>query len=349
MIYALKPTTQSIWDASGTDDDLSSELITYEVDKARLFIAIGSAPKNGELRQAARETWLRWIPDDASVTYRFFTDAKPDNLDSLTIDERLMWERIAKEKSEYDDIVEQNLPGGYGDNEHNEYGRRGIFQMKWVLHHQRDATTTGKSRISHFLRIDDDSFLCLHRLRYELPTLPRAQFFWGRFWCKQGRNRADENFMLFSTDIVQVLTNDRLTGRLLPFDRDVTLGWNFGYWSWILNLTIFDDQQRIDAQQGYLTKYMHPHVQLSKNVAARLSSSSETEAGSFCDRFMFAHHVNAFAMRQAFNRGRTHVMYKLPSRRGPDKTCRPIDRSFLPARHSRLIPNLKLERANDVS
>lgn len=298
-----------------------------------LFIAIGSAPRNWRLRNAARETWLSWIPSDGSVSYRFFTDAPPSTRTAYASDARL-WRQLAYEGSARKDIVQQPLPGGYGDNEHNAYGLRALFQSQWVTKMYPD--------FRYFLRIDDDSFLCLHRLLYELKSTPDKQFFWGRFWCRQGRNRADENFMLFSSDIVRTLADDRLTGKLLPFDTHVTLGWNFGYWSWILNLTMFDDQARIDAQQGYLTSNMH-----GDDVALNhVKNAAPSRNCCFCDEFIYAHHVPEQAMRDAFAKTNTHLMYPLPVRRSPRETCKNEDHSFIPARHSKLLPDLKIQPAD---
>lgn len=289
-------------------------------ESVRLFIAIGSAPRNAHLRQAARETWLSWMPSDGSVSYRFFSDAPPSTRTAYSSNGSL-WRELALEGSTRGDIVQQPLPGGYGDNEDNAYGLRALFQARWAV--------TKFGGLKYFLRVDDDSFLCLHRLIYELKSTPAEQFFWGRFWCNQGRNRADENFMLFSADIVRLFADDTMTGRLIPFDPHVTLGWNFGFWSWMLNITMFDDQNRIDAQQGYLTTYMH-------------SNNSETTMG-FCDDLIYAHHVPEQAMRKAFAQTKTHLMYTLPDRHGPRETCKQEAHSFIPARHSKLLPNIKIE------
>lgn len=285
-----------------------------------LFIAIGSAPQNRHLRDTARDTWLTWLPTDGSVAYRFFTDSPP-SLRSAT--NASMWRSLRNEVSAHDDVVLQPLPSGYGTNSENEYGQRALYQLHWAVHNLQSR---------YFLRIDDDSFLCLHRLLYELRTAPVEQFFWGRFWCREGRNRADENFMLFSADVVDLLTDDRLVGRLLPFDEHVTLGWNFGYWSWILNLTVFDDQTRIDAQQGYLTKYMHGDGQMEP----------------FCQRFLYAHHVAPDVMKAAFRNTTTHVMYSMPVRRSPKETCGEGEQSFVPGRHSSKLPAVKITRTSST-
>lgn len=294
---------------------------------ASLFIAIGSAPQNSDLRAAARNGWLKWLPTDRLVSYRFFTDEPPLSAKfARPPHSKDSWFRLAKESAEHQDIIFQPLPSGYGNREHNYYARRARFQIAWAL---RRPTP-----FRYFLRIDDDSFLCIHKLLYELKSVPHTQFFWGRFWCREGRNRADENFMLFSRDVVELLANDQLVGRLLPFDDQVTLGWNFGYWSWVLNLTIFDDQKRLDAQQGNLTEYMHRDT----------PADASTLAG-FCDHFLYAHHVKPGTMRAVYEATTTHLMYHLPERLGPADTCERSAQSFVPARHSHALPDLRIGRS----
>lgn len=289
-----------------------------------LFVALGSAPQNSHLRAAARRTWLRWLPQDGSVQYRFFSDAPP-SFKAPLVQSANTWHSLLDEARTQKDMLLQPLPTGYGDNEHNVYGSRALYQMQWALHHFPN--------VSYFLRVDDDSFLCLDKLVYELKSAPRRQFFWGKFWCREGRNRADENFMLFSSDIIQLLSNEAV-GKLLPFDEHVTLGWNFGYWSWVLNMTIFDDQTRIDAQQKYLTEYMHDE-----------STNGSEKGQDFCEEYMYAHHVGERAMQRAFAQAKTHLMYTLPQRIGPDETCEIDERSFIPRRHSSFLPDLKISRS----
>lgn len=285
----------------------------------RLFIAIGSAPNHTRLRAAIRATWLSWLPKDGSITYRFFSDAPPHRLSS-----HLMWRQLRDETRDKKDIELQPIPSGYGDNEHNQYGRRALYQLHWAVTYEKEH--------DFFLRIDDDSFLCLHRLAYEIRNVPRSQFFWGRFWCRAGRNRADENFMFFTRDIVDLFTS-RFVSTLLPFDTQVSLGWNFGFWSWLLNLTIFDDQLRIDAQQAYLTDYMH-----DEHVHVR----------AFCERFLFAHHVSANTMESVFAISKTHLMYSLPRHTSPNETCAMNTQTFLPSRHSINLPSIRLERLSQT-
>eukprot|EP00177_Eucheuma_denticulatum_P004739 GFKZ01008614.1.p1 GENE.GFKZ01008614.1~~GFKZ01008614.1.p1 ORF type:complete len:379 (-),score=33.73 GFKZ01008614.1:2457-3593(-) len=326
VVWALGGLGQSKYHTVHTLRSSSSNSDEYEKSQISLFIAIGSAPQNSELRAAARDGWLQWLPDDNSVKFRFFTDeirmdnhvkrSKPNAASS----------NLIQESEQYGDIVFQPLPSGYGDSEHNLYALRARYQAKWALEHIES--------FAFYLRIDDDSFLCLNKLIYELKALPREQFFWGRFWCREGRNRADENFMLFSHDVVQLLADDTVVGRLIPFDNEVTLGWNFGYWSWVLNLTIFDDQKRLDAQQGNLTEYMHLDP-----------PAEEYTLRQFCEDFLYAHHVKPGTMRKTFVATRTHFMYELPERKDPSETCDKAVQSFVPARHSRTLPDLLIGRS----
>lgn len=292
-----------------------------------LFIAIGSAPGNQDLRAAARDSWLRWLPQDGSVEYKFFSDARPA-LEELTPEVSQVWDALEAEGRREMDVVLQPLATGYGSNSENAYGQRALYQISWIRERFGDG-------LSYFLRIDDDSFLCLHRLLYELKTTPTEQFFWGRFWCRDARNRADENFMLFSGDVMALLGDDRFVGRLLPFDDSVTLGWNFGYLSWILNLTMFDDQERLDAQQGYLTDYMHEEA-----------APDPSQVSRFCDSFLYAHHVSALVITAAYRHTTTRLMYPIPNRTSPRETCSRKDMSFVPARHSRKLPDVKVGLAS---
>jgi hypothetical protein len=287
-----------------------------------LFIAIGSAPSNFALRGAARNGWLRWVPDDGSVRYKFFSDATPHSIaESDTID----WAALETEGNREGDMVLQQLASGYGSNENNVYGQRARYQLKWA----RESFTEMK----FFLRVDDDSFLCLHRLLYELKSAPLEQFFWGRFWCREGRNRADENFMLFSGDIAALLGDDSYVGKIIPFDDRITMGWNFGYWSWIMNLTIFDDQTRIDAQQGYLTTAMH---------AESIEGLTASLQPDFCDSYIYAHHVFAPTALAAYQQTTIRMMYSVPTRTTNRQTCASKHLSFVPGLHSKLLPDIRI-------
>lgn len=302
-------------------------------EQITLFIAIGSAPKNAALRQSARMGWLKWIPNDGSVHYRFYSDERrpvSGSASSRVVEEQdnEVWNILEEEVSTRNDIVLQPLDSGYGRTDDNEFGKRALFQLRWA---------TNKFDFAYFLRIDDDSFLCLHKLLYELKAAPRRQFLWGRFWCREGRNRADENFLMLSEDVAKFVTDNENVGKIIPFDDKVTFGWNMGYLSWILNLTIFDDQTRLDSQQGYLTEHMHS-----------ADTSAAALFGSFCDDFIYAHHVHAAVMLEAFVQTKTRLMYPIPKITGPRETCPVGQQSFVPSRHSGRLPDVRVSAVNAV-
>jgi len=305
----------------------------------RLFIAVGSAPANGALRTAARDGWLAWR--GADVAYRFFSDARPAGGGSGGGGggggdaAGAAWDALDAEAAAARDIVRMPLTGGYGSADENAFGARGLWQMRWALR--------AMPPFDYYLRVDDDSFLCLHKLRGELGGYPPTQFVAGRYWCRPGRFRMDENYLLFSRDLVEVLGGGgggggggapALVGGLLPFDPHVTLGWNVGYWAAVLNVTVLDDQARIDAQQGELTTYMHaPDVAPDPSVYA-----------PFCERYVYAHHVSAGVMAAAAAATRLHAVYSevavgAGGVRCPPSAGRP---TFLASRHSKLLPNVEV-------
>jgi len=299
----------------------------------RLFIAVGSAPAHGALRAAARDGWLGWR--GADVAYRFFSDARPaGGGGGGGGGDAAAWDALDEEAAAARDIVRMPLTGGYGSANDNAFGARGLWQMRWALR--------AMPPFDYYLRVDDDSFLCLHKLRGELGGYPPTQFVAGRYWCRPGRFRMDENYLLFSRDLVEVLGGGggsgggapALVGGLLPFDPHVTLGWNVGYWAAVLNVTVLDDQARIDAQQGELTTYMHaPDVAADPAVYA-----------PFCERYVYAHHVSAAVMAAAAAATRLHAVYSevavgAGGVRCPPSAGRP---TFLASRHSKLLPNVEV-------
>jgi hypothetical protein len=107
--------------------------------------------------------------------------------------------------------------------------------------------------------------------------------------------RLDESFLLFSRDVVDLLAV-ATSRNLLAFDGRSTFAVNFAFWSHFLNLTIFDDRQRIDSQQHYLTTYMHTKEGRDEDA------QRQNLYARFCDNFIYAHHVrSADVMRETFH------------------------------------------------
>lgn len=236
-------------------------------DRIRMFIAIGSAPGKLLLRQTLRQTWLSWCSIASSlgvdVQYRFFTEET-----GVT----------AEEQQKHGDLVFQHAGEGYRG-----HAQRFFEQVAWLIN---DSALN----VDFFLKIDDDGFLCLPALSKDLHGMPRSQFFWGKFFCEAGRVLADENFMLFSQDVVQWLHQSR---HLLRLNPEATFAAHFGILQHVLNLTVLDDRDRMDVQQGWTTHWMQK--------PASTTVPTQRQAGSFCQQHIWAHHVqDAWLMRRVF-------------------------------------------------
>lgn len=229
-----------------------------------LFIAIGSAPGNRLSRDQLRATWLTWTGAESrrmgiKVDYRFFTERTGSTV---------------LEQQRFGDIVFQAAGTGYQN-----HALRFFEQVSWV--------TAIPDKHHYFLRLDDDGFLCLPRLCLDLLSLPRTQFFWGKFFCEPGRVLADENFMLFSWDVVEYFHKSKHVLRVKP---EATFAAHFGVWQHMLNITVFDDRARLDVQQGWITGWM-------QGVATK-DKPTQQQAQGFCRQHIWAHHVTDKALIQ---------------------------------------------------
>ena len=161
-------------------------------------MAIGVSPHNKAGRELLRTTWLRWITDRnhhhqqhqepvaaaaAAVEYRFFTEKKPAAAAELE-----------QEQAVWNDLVYSPLEWtGFGN-----FGSRGIWQMDWALRE--------RPGMRWFLRVDEDGMLCVPGLMRVLATMPDRRLLWGKYWCRESLARMDENFLLFSRDVVRFLS-----------------------------------------------------------------------------------------------------------------------------------------------
>lgn len=106
--------------------------------------------------------------------------------------------------------------------------------LKWVVQHYT---------FDFFLRIDDDHFLCLDRLVYELPSRPKQSLYWGFIHCRERIVRVDEGWLMLTSNLVQeALSKLNSTLQCHPFaDQAVAL--------WMIesefNVTYFYDNDRV--------------------------------------------------------------------------------------------------------
>ena len=156
------------------------------------------------------------------------------------------------------------------------FAARTLFQLTWAKRHA--------GGYDFVARVDDDAYMCVRRVVLDLAYLPTRRFFWAKYHCREGKVLPDENFMVLSRDLASFVVR---SGPLLrrPGTRVSLAPLMSGLFHW-LDLYIFDDHDRIDAQQGYTTAAMHV-LTLPNLVPAHYA----TEYRTFCDRHVFAHHV----------------------------------------------------------
>lgn len=121
-----------------------------QLPKLKLLVAILSAPNRVDRRRGIRLTWM----NDCSrndVLCRFFTDG----LSHLS---PLVKKELQDESIRHGDLEFMSIPGGIN------FGLRMLWLLKWSVDNYR---------FDFFLRIDDDYFLCLKKLLFEIPY--RAQ------------------------------------------------------------------------------------------------------------------------------------------------------------------------------
>ena len=141
-----------------------------------------------------------------------------------------------QERNRYKHIELQPLTGG------REFGFRFLNQIKWAM---------AKFDFRHLLRIDDDYFLCLKRLLFELPTRPKENLIWGHFHCQQSITWVDEAFMIFSKDIIhKFLTQNESTMLCHPHaDQQIML-----WLQTISNKTFFHDTRLHNSPPASFTR-----------------------------------------------------------------------------------------------
>ena len=117
--------------------------------KLTLFVAILSAPIRIDRREGIRTTWMSDC-HRSDVACRFFTDPlsqmKPNVAGVLL-----------NESGTHGDVEFMQVPRGYN------FGRRMYWLIQWVTRYYD---------FDYLLRVDDDYFVCLKRLLYELHRRP---------------------------------------------------------------------------------------------------------------------------------------------------------------------------------
>lgn len=116
----------------------------------------------------------------------------------------------------------------------NNFSLRLLWMFKWIAKHQT---------FDFFLRIDDDHFLCLDRLLFELPSRPKQSLYWGFVHCRERIVRVDEGWLMLTSDLVEeVLSKLNTTLQCHPFADQVVASWMIES---RFNVTYFYDNDRI--------------------------------------------------------------------------------------------------------
>ena len=103
-------------------------------------------------------------------------------------------EKLLREKQDYKDLEFQPVVGG------RTFGLRYLYHMIWAA---------AKYNFQYYLRLDDDFFVCLGRLRNELRQRPTKTLLWGHYHCHPGLTFVDEAWTLFTPDVVvRILSQD---------------------------------------------------------------------------------------------------------------------------------------------
>ena len=132
-----------------------------------LFVGIHSAPSRIDRRNAIRETWMKECQWNPNVVCRFFTDGQDPNGKELDGDKRT---KLENETRVYGDILLAEAPGGIN------FAVKYLWMLQWAnkMYYFR-----------YFLRLDDDYFVCLHKLMVELEFFrPKEKFQWGWLHCE---------------------------------------------------------------------------------------------------------------------------------------------------------------------
>ena len=135
--------------------------------KLLLFVGIHSAPSRLERRNAIRETWLTQCRRMSNVVCLFFTDGQDPKGQELKGNSRVA---LKNETALYDDILLAEVPRGVN------FAIKYLWMLEWA---------SKRYDFQYFLRLDDDYFICFHKLVLELEShRPKEKFQWGWLHCE---------------------------------------------------------------------------------------------------------------------------------------------------------------------
>ena len=138
--------------------------------KSHLFIGIFSCISSNDRRNVIRKTWLKYCEISSKCAYKFLLDKNTQFGDPCT--ENITNLSIEESKSNSNDII--LLKSFAGTN----FGQRMYQLMDW-LHKNYD--------FKYFLGLDDDHYVCLTKIIYELQGKDQKNLYWGKQVCGKGK------------------------------------------------------------------------------------------------------------------------------------------------------------------
>jgi hypothetical protein len=123
-----------------------------ETEKVFIGVLSGGAASYRPRRDSVRQTWATWA-NELGMEVKFFVDL-PEGEEDRNL--------LLSEMKNYTDIELLNLPSEKSPRQEVWY-----FKAMWVMQYG-----LSHGNFSYLIRTDDDSFWCLHRLRYILNFMP---------------------------------------------------------------------------------------------------------------------------------------------------------------------------------
>lgn len=170
------------------DEHPSPELDTVAtqeiVNKTHVLLVIAVPSARPGRRQAIRDTWLKW--GDDRVVLRFFTE-RPDTTETEEI------AALDAESTTHGDVIQLDIDRGMN------FGLKLLESFRWMVE---------RYVFDFFLRLDDDTFLCLRRLLDDLGSLRLGSsrypspFYSGSMVCNPNESYVDEAYILMSSEII---------------------------------------------------------------------------------------------------------------------------------------------------
>ena len=141
-----------------------------EEKRVILFVGIISAPQLIFRRNALRRSWVKECKKKG-IPCLFFTDGQDMYGNRLPLHIQIP---LHQEQLLHGDMILAESPGGIN------FARRYLWMLNWA---------NARYKFEYFLRIDDDYFVCMDRLLFELPHRPREKLYWGYVHCSPpGKN-----------------------------------------------------------------------------------------------------------------------------------------------------------------